>query len=506
MKKNLHYLFSMRRYFLTCLLLCSFHFSFAQKKFEFNISCQRAYFDMMSMHFHEGDSLLAIEKAQHPDNLIPYFVADIEDFFTLAFNEDPNEIKLREPKRQVRIDLLQQGPKSSPYYLYTQGEVLLHWAFIHVANEQYTTGFFEMRKAYHLLEENQKKFPDFVANKKFLGLIHAFVGTIPDNYKWAATFLGLKGTVPQGLAEIKEAMDYSQTHPFLFADETRYIYLFMKLWLDNNAKAAWQLTEDAQYPSLKNNALSTYVKAFLAARINNNDLAIQLYSSGNFSNNVFVPWFMNYMLGVSKLRRLDPDSNLPLENFVQNFKGTNYLKDTYRQIAWSYLLKGDETKYHYFIAFCKTKGRLFTDADKDALEELNSGVTPNIILLKARLLADGAYFDRALQLLQGKTTDNFNTEQDKLEFTYRLGRIYDESGSPDKAIPYYVATINRGENLSYYFADNASLQLAMIYETKKDFDHARFYYSKCLAMKDNVYKTSIDQKAKSGLNRLNNEK
>jgi len=494
----------MRTYFFTCLFLLCVHTSSAQKKFEFNIACQRAYFAMMSMHFQEGDSLLAIEEAQHPDNLIPYFIADIEDFFTLSFNENPDDIKQREPNKQTRIDLMQQGPKHSPYYLYTQAEILVHWSFIHIANEQNTTGFFELRKAYHLLEENQKKFPDFIANKKFLGLIHTVVGTIPDSYKWAATFLGLRGTVPEGIAELKEVMDYAQSHSFLFADETRYVYLFVKLWMDNDAKAAWQLSEDAQYPSVKNNPLSTYVKAFLAGKINNNDLAIQLYSSGNFSKDVFVPSFMYYMLGVAKLRRLDADANVPLENFIQNFKGTNYVKDAYREIAWCYLLKGDVAKYHYYIAFCKNKGGLFTDSDKDALDEFNSGTLPNVTLLGTRLLTDGAYFDRALQGLQGKTTDDFFTTKDKLEFTYRLGRIYDESGQPDKAISYYIVSIDQGANLPYYFADNASLQLAQIYEAKKDFDHARYYYSKCLSMKDNVYKTSIDQKAKSGLNRINN--
>jgi tetratricopeptide (TPR) repeat protein len=148
---------------------------------------------------------------------------------------------------------------------------------------------------------------------------------------------------------------------------------------------------------------------------------------------------------------------------------------------------------------------LFTDADKEALEEFNSGIPPNVILLKARLLTDGAYFDRAIQLLQGKTVNDFSSEKDKLEFTYRLGRIYEETGDQDKAIPNYIATIDQGSNSGYYFADNASLHLAGIYEKQKDFDHARAYYTKCLQMKDNVFKTSIDQKAKAGLSRLNNQ-
>lgn len=504
--KNFYLLFFIRKFPGACFFILCLNVAFAQKRFDFNINCQRAYHAMMSMHFREGDSLLALEKSSHPDNLIPYFVEDFKDFFIISFNEDPKDVKQREPNKELRLHKLQQGPKNSPYYLYTQGEILVHWSVIHLASEQYRTAFFELRRAYRLLEENQQRFPEFVANKKFMGLIHAIVGTIPDNYKWAVSFLGLKGTVPQGLAEVKEVMDYAQVHSFLFEDETRYIYLFMKLWLANDMKAAWQLTEDAQYPALKSNPLSTYVKAFVATKMNNNDLAIQLFSSNDHRSNVLVPWFTYYMLGITKLRRLDDNANVPLETFLKNFRGVNYVKDAYRNLAWSYLLRGDVAKYHNTIAFCRTKGKLFADSDKEALEELNYGIPPNIILLRARLLTDGAYFDRAMQLLQGKTANDFSSEKDKLEFTYRLGRIYEETGELDKAIQYYIATIDRGSNTNYYFADNASLRLAGIYEKQKNYDRARYYYTKCLQMKENVFKTSIDQKAKAGLSRLNNQR
>ena len=368
--------------------------------------------------------------------------------------------------------------------------------------EDYTVGFFEMKKAYNLLNENQKKFPGFIANKKSLGLIHTMVGTIPDKYRWATNLLGIEGTVPQGMAELKEVMDYGQTHPFLFEDETRYFYTLLKLYLENDEKAAWQLTEDTEYPSLKDNPLSVYVKTLVASRMKKNDVAIQLISSHTYGPKTFVPYFVWYMRGVTKMRRLDADAMEPLHYFVDRFKGSNYLKDAYRYLAWSYLLKGDEAKYRYWLSFCKTKGRIFTDADREALEELEKGIPPNLILLKARLLTDGAYYDAALQLLRGKTENDFTLERDKLEFTYRLARIYHESENIDQSIPYYVKTLTAGEKLPYYFADNSSLHLGMIYESRKDYDRARYYYSKCLSMKDNAYKTSIDQKAKAGLNRV----
>jgi hypothetical protein len=59
--------------------------------------------------------------------------------------------------------------------------------------EQYPTAAYELVKAYKLLEENQKKFPDFTLNKKGLGLIHALLGAVPKEFNWILNLGGLKG-------------------------------------------------------------------------------------------------------------------------------------------------------------------------------------------------------------------------------------------------------------------------------------------------------------------------
>jgi hypothetical protein len=54
-----------------------------------------------------------------------------------------------------------------------------------------------------LLENNVKKFPNFIPQQKSLGLIHIMVGSIPQNFLWVAKLLGLKGSVKNGLQELK---------------------------------------------------------------------------------------------------------------------------------------------------------------------------------------------------------------------------------------------------------------------------------------------------------------
>jgi len=151
---------------------------------------------------------------------------------------------------------------------------------------------------------------------------------------------------------------------------------------------------------------------------------------------------------------------------------------------------------------CKTKGATLTDHDQAAQHEAESGIEPNVTLLRARLLCDGGFYQQALIELSGKKED-FSRTQDKIEFIYRLARIYHLWGKVDESIPYYKATIETGKNYPYYFAANAALCLGDIYKQKNEIEEAKKYYEMCLTMKNTEYKTGIDQKAKAALNSLN---
>jgi tetratricopeptide (TPR) repeat protein len=127
------------------------------------------------------------------------------------------------------------------------------------------------------------------------------------------------------------------------------------------------------------------------------------------------------------------------------------------------------------------------------------------IITKARLLSDGGYNSDAAALLQGKTEDDFTKEEEKLEFAYRVARIYDDLDRSDDAIRNYLITIRLGENRKEYFAARAALQIGQIYEKRGQKALAIAYYQKCIDMEDHEYKNSLDQRAKSGIARCKGE-
>ena len=76
----------------------------------------------------------------------------------------------------------------------------------------------------------------------------------------------------------------------------------------------------------------------------------------------------------------------------------------------------------------------------------------------------------------------------------------------DTSIKYYKSTIERGQYLPEYFASRAALQLALIYEKKKELNNAIIYFNRCLEMNNHAFKNAIDQKAMAGLQRCKQNK
>ena len=208
------------------------------------------------------------------------------------------------------------------------------------------------------------------------------------------------------------------------------------------------------------------------------------------------------MLGLAKLRGLKTDADDNIQRFLQSFKGENYIKDAYQKLAWHSLVHDDLDGYRDNMTLCKDNGTTTIDDDKQAQKEAENGKVPNVVLLRARLLFDGGYYKEAIKLFEGKSTDDFEILKDKVEFTYRAGRIFHEWGKPDDAIGYYYATIKNGADLPHFYAANACLQLGYIFEQEGNLDKAKYYYKKSLSYKDHEYKSSLQQKAKAGLNRI----
>ena len=475
-----------------------------QKRFDFNGNCQQAYRAIIQLQLEAGQKILDEEKKRDPDNLIPAFLENYIDFFILFFNEDPTEYQLRKDKLDTRIKLMDEGPETSPFYLFTKSVIHFQWAAVKVKFGNNWDAGWEFRRSFLQSRENQQKFPSFQPAVMLSGAMQVVAGTIPDGYKWLSSLLGIKGNITEGMQQLEHFLAAGDAWAMLYRDEAIFYYLYLKFYIENKREEVFSFIRQNKL-DIKNNHLYTYLTANLALNDQQSAYAEHIIRQKNNTPGYLDMPVWDLEMGYACLNHLEPDAPVYLERFLSNFKGRFYVKDGLQKLSWCYYLLGDMQKAAAFREQVIEKGGAESDADKQALKEARSGKWPNKGLLRARLLSDGGYYGEALQALQGVSSTDFRQPEEKCEFAYRIGRIYDGLGRKDEAIGAYLTALKTGEHLKEYFAARAALQAGYICEQRGDQPSAIAYFQKCLLLKDHDYKNSLDQKAKAGIARCRGE-
>lgn len=470
--------------------------------FNFNAETQRIYDKIFELRLNEAQSLIARLKLNEPDNLIAYHLENYVDFFTIYVSEDEKAYQRMKANRDRRLEKIADGDRDSPYYLYTQAEIRLHWALLKFRFEEYLSALSDINRAHKLLLNNQERFPDFLGNKKDLGILHAAVGTVPENYRWALELLSsLEGTVLQGKREVESVLASPRWSSFPFRKETQIIYAFLLLHLDGRPDAAWVALENANLRA-EATPLHAFVLANVAMRTGRNDEAIRWIEKAP-RGGAFYPFpYLDYMHGVAKLRQLNTDGRRHLRDFLRATRGRHYIKEAYQKLAWAELLSGRPEGYKSYMQLLQQHGASAAGGDKNAEREAKVGTVPSLILLKARLLYDGGYYQRALAMLNAQSGSNLASFSERLEYTYRKGRILHGLKRYDDALSLYDQTIGVGQDSEDFFACNAALQAGLIEEKRNRKLNARAYFNRCLELKPADYRTGLHQQAKAGLSRL----
>lgn len=469
-------------------------------QFDFNTDCRKAYDEIIKLKLNTGKLLLEAEKKAHPHNLIPYFLDNYIDFFTLFFNQDPQEFKRRKSSADQRLALMKKGDPLSPFYLYTRSVIYFQWAAVDIKFGERWDAAWSFRRSFLTVKENLQKFPAFQPARMLQGSMQVAAGTIPPGYQWLGNLLGIHGTIDDGMKNLENMLNSKDDDALIFHDEAVFYYLYLKFYIVNQREQVFEYIH-AQHWDTRNNHLFAYLVANLS--LNNQDASVTeeiIHQLNRDPGYLDMPiWDMQ--LGYATADRLDPASVDYMNRFLNRFKGKFYVKDALQKISWIYYLQHENEKAEAARARILVSGSTETDADKQALKEAESGRWPNELLLKARLLDDGGYYAQALQVLAGKQLSSFTDLQDQLEYSYRIGRIYDALGRQNEALAAYQEAFRLGEFRREYYGARAALQMGYIYESRGDKKTALIYFKKVLDLKSHDYKNALDQKAKAGVER-----
>jgi len=485
---------------LTILFLFSTNSLLAS--FQMNKRMKQSYECIINLEFEAANKLLQIEQIENPDNAIFVLHQNYIDFLTIIIGEEEDFFTAAKPFKSVRIEFIKDGDDSSPYYLYAQAEVHLQWAFARLKFNEYLAAAYEIQQAYSLLEKNQEIFPDFKLNIKGLGLLHTLVGSVPEKYLWVLKLVGMNGSVDLGLGELKSLLKDEKLE--MYHSEIIFLITFLQLNMTDD-KVAYKYLFKEIGNKYSDNYLLNFAAARLSHAIGSNELCIQVLENRPDANGKYSFHYLDYLQGMSYLYKLDfQKSEMFFIRFINNFKGNNYIKSAYQKLSWIAFLKDNKSKKNNYLEKIKSEGKAFIDEDKVALKEADKNHVNSPKLLRARLLYDGGYYEKAhLELTGINNLSDYTMFFD--EYYYRLARIESKLNYfEEQVIAKYQKSYDLGRKSSNYYAPMSALQIGLIYENKKDYKKALIYFEKCLSLSDFDYERGIHQKAKVSLSRLTN--
>ena len=488
----------MRRLILVFLFFSQWTFA----SFDMNENMQKSYSHIINLEFEKANILLAKEQLQNSQNGFIPLHKNYIDFLTILITEDFDYFKSHESLKNIRLSLLDENDRKSPYYLYSKAEISLQWAFSRLKFEQYYTAAYELVKAYKLLQENQKKFPDFTLNNKGLGLIHALLGAVPKEFHWILNFAGLNGGVSLGLSELEAVLNDNDFA--MYEDEVLFLLSFLQINLGNNDVLS-QKYLDRIGNGYQDNLLQNFTAARLSHNLGQNDYCLRVLKNRPNNSTTIKFHYLDYLQGMTHLYMLDYESaQQKFESFLVNFRGVNYIKSANHKLAWVAFLQNNNEKQLIYFERVISDGNALIDEDRVALNDAQRHYITHPVLLKTRLLYDGGYYSLALSQLHQMEEDHyFSSVTNELEYWYRLARINSKLNHNEKMIiEEYRKVLEKGQDAASYYPPMSALQIGLIYEKKNDFKQAEFYFNKCLSISGFDYERGIHQKAKSGLARI----
>lgn len=450
---------------------------------------------IIQLKMKEAAEDLHARRMAEPENKIYDFLESYTWFFSLFIMEEEAQYKKGLARKKKLLENIRRGNRNSPYYLFCQAEILLQWATIHLKFNDKTRAAYDVYDAYKMLLENKKKFPNFHENNKSLSIIHALAQSLPS---WVQKLSGIKGSVSQGTKEIEHLINNLPSYP-LFRQEILAIYAYILFYTRHEKEKAYEIIKKYKMAE-PTSPLLIFLTASITQKTGRNDEAIQILESRQKLPGQIPFYYLDFMYGKYKLYRLDKNADHFMLNFVQNFKGRHYIKEAYQKLYWFELLNGGSTyQRNYYLQKVISAGNSLIDEDIQAFSECKSSL-PNVVLLKTRLLYDGGYYQRSIKLITEANLTSFSL-QDMEEYHYRLARNMDALTKVKEAVQHYKKTIavHQGKK---YFACSAALQLGLLYEKEKNYIQAKVYFKKCLELHPEGYSTSLHQKAKIALARM----
>lgn len=483
------------------LFVCGYTTSKAQSAYTLTPTLEVAYQEVFKMRLGASQQWLAKEKS--PSIALKLYIENYADMVTLLVGDSKVTFEQLAKNQELRLDKLAQLPQDSPYARFLQAEIRLHWAFVKLKFGKEVSACWDIIKAYRLLDENARRYPDFLLTYKSLGLLHVLIGSTPENYRWVPKLLGLRGNIQQGLRELQNVAQKEG----LWANETKLVqlllYAYVLKYTEKQNQELLQLVKNQQ-----DNLLIYFFGTTISMKDGRGEQALQILQQRPTQNGYWPFPFLEFLKAEILLQKGQYEAARgAIKEFLGQYRGQNFLKDAQLKLFLSHWLDNEDAAARPYLSKLLSTGTTYVESDKVAqkfAENYQNGSITSYqkILMKARLAFDGGYLAEATATLTPYHENFFASPRDKAEFRYRWGRILQRQHQPEAAIPHYERAWGLSQAEGWHFGATSALQLGYIYQAKGQKAKAIGYFRKALDYPKHEYKNSIDNKARAALTEM----
>ncbi|MFD2244759.1 tetratricopeptide repeat protein [Pontibacter ruber] len=465
----------------------------------FTSGISRSYAETIKLRLGNGRNLIRAELQRDPQNAVALLVANYQDFLTLCVQQNPKQFEQLVKAQENRLDRLTSLKERSAWVDYSIAEVRTHLAVSKLLLGNRLASAWEFRQAYLQYEANARRYPSFLPNKKTLGAMQVLIGSVPDTYRWFLNIIGMRGSVPAGMANLKAAT--SNSNPF--QQEAQVMYVLLQQLLDQQHDLDAQQQVNKLVQESPDNLLYTFVAMYLHKKTKVSEQALQFYLKRPTGAQYLAFPYLHHMAADLYLYRGDYSRSIQ-ENklFLETHKGEHYLKAAHYKLYLANWFGNNKQQASWHYREINRVGSKVVEEDIYAARFVEQQTPLNNHLMLARLRSDGGYYKEALAGLNKMRITENTPLPEKAEYYYRKARIYHGLHQVAEAKQHYEYTIRVCGSSDLYFAPNAALQLGYLYQEEKNFTKAKVWYRKALNYKGHEYKNSIDHKAKLALSSL----
>jgi tetratricopeptide (TPR) repeat protein len=459
---------------------------------QFTPNQSHAYQEILNLKLKTAEAMLS--KVNKNDAIDAYLKNYILVLQLLTFQHD-SLYQAKKAQEEAILAQIKKSDRKSPYHRFLQAEIKIQWAIVKLIWGENLAAAWSIKRAYHLLEENEQLYPDFLPTKKSLGLLRVVLGSVPEKYQWFLQLFGLAGNIKQGLKNMQTVIEGNT----IFSLETQLLLMLVQTYVLNEPEHALQVGV-AVGNTHKNSLLAHFIYALIsmkAGRLQGENKLLVL--SANDANFIYSPFFDYLNAEICLLSGSYEQASHFYKLFLARYQGKNYVKNAYYRWFLSDWLN-DKPQASRYLDSCLSKGQTQIELDKNAENFAKQRNFPHKALTQARLLTDGGLYEKAWQAVQQISEKELTNQKDRVELVYRKARILDRQGKYEDACHFYQKTMALSGSLPYYFAPNSALQLGYLYrDIFKDKSLAMSYFKKVLTYPQHEYKNSLDHKAKTAL-------